>query len=85
MLTESNPKTSVSAVEHFTGHECIENGCAGQRHTEVKAKQPPVFPIYIELRGEKHVLGHLPPNYWFCIKSYKKWLLRWIIYSLLQM
>lgn len=59
MLTENNPKTSVSMAEHFTGHERVKNGCAGQRHTEVKAKQPPVFIFYIKLRAdETHVLVH---------------------------
>lgn len=41
------------ATEHLTGHESVEDPCAGQREAEIEAEQPPVFHILVELEEEK--------------------------------
>lgn len=48
MVVERDPH-ALLAAEHLTGHERVEDSCAGQRETEIEAEEPPVFHILIEL------------------------------------
>lgn len=54
VLTEGNPKAAIPVTEHLAGHQGVEEGCAGQRHDKVEAKQPPVLCIPVELQENKH-------------------------------
>lgn len=51
VVIECNPH-AFFATEHLTGHECVEDSCAGQWEAEVEAKKPPVFYILVELKKE---------------------------------
>lgn len=52
VLTKGNPKAAVPVVEHLTGHQSVKDSGAGQWYTEVKAKQPPILRIAVELKGD---------------------------------
>ncbi len=41
------------ATKHLTGHESVEDSCAGQREAEIEAKQPPILHILVELEEQK--------------------------------
>lgn len=43
------------ATKHFTGHERVEDSCAGQWEAEIETKEPIVFHILVELGKEKTV------------------------------
>lgn len=51
VVVQSNLHT-VLLSQHFTGHERVEDGSAGQWHAEVKAEEPPIFCWFIKLRTD---------------------------------
>lgn len=55
MLTERYPEAAVPVVEHLAGHQGVKDAGAGEWHTKVEAKQPPVLCILVELRRDKHM------------------------------
>lgn len=66
VLTEGYPKAAIPVAEHLACHQRVEHSCAGQWHTKVEAKQPPVLCIAIELQVNKHTLNrklHLIPKF----------------------
>lgn len=72
VLTQGDTQAAVPVVEHFAGHQGIEDGGAGQRYAEVETKQPPVLGILIELK-ERHpfwdyTLAAIYPDGWILPK-----------------
>lgn len=58
MLTQSYTQAAVPVVEHLTGHQSVKDSRAGQRYTEVEAKQPPDLDVPVKLQrpaSVKHV------------------------------
>ena len=51
MVVECNAH-AFFATEHLTGHECVEDSCAGQWEAEIEAEQPPIFDILVELEKD---------------------------------
>lgn len=39
----------LSVLQHFPGHECVEDGGPSQRHAKVEAEEPPVLCWFIKL------------------------------------
>lgn len=48
VFTEGYPKAAVPVVEHFAGHQSVEDSSADQGYTEIEAEQPPVLCSHIE-------------------------------------
>ena len=49
MLAQGDAEAPVAVVEHLARHQCVEDGRAQQRNTEVEAKQPPVLHVFVVL------------------------------------